>query len=36
MPVFDLYSKRHKAGATPDVYDYDNLPNKLRAQYAFV
>lgn len=33
MPVFDLFSKRHKKKeTTPDVYAYDHIPNKCRVQ----
>jgi hypothetical protein len=34
MTVFDLFSKRQarQRGETPDIYTYDQIPNKLRVQ----
>lgn len=34
MPIFDIFSKRQKRlrGETPDVYQYDTLPDGLRVQ----
>lgn len=34
MPIFDLYSKRRKKknGEMPDVYVYDEVPERLRVQ----
>lgn len=38
MGVFDLFSKRQRRerGEVPDVYTYDNLPNKLRVQIVHI
>lgn len=32
MPVFNLFSKRHKKKTTPDIYAYDRIPSKCRVQ----
>jgi hypothetical protein len=34
MPLLNLFSKRmkHLRGELPDIYRYDDLPNKLRVQ----
>lgn len=38
MAIFDLFSKRQKAfrGEVPDVYSYDNIPEKLRVQIVHI
>lgn len=38
MSIFDLFSKRQKKlrGDVPDVYTYDSIPNKLRAQIVHI
>ncbi|MGR9391456.1 STM4504/CBY_0614 family protein [Rhizobium leguminosarum] len=38
MAVYDLYSKRQQrlSGAEPDVYQYDNIPQKLRVQIIHI
>jgi hypothetical protein len=38
MPIFDLYSKRQRRvrGEMPDVYTYDDLPEKLRVQILHI
>ena len=38
MPITDIYSKRQKKlrGETPDVYQYDNLPEQLRVQIIYI
>ena len=36
MPIYDIYSKRLRKmnGDVPEVYAYDDLPNRLRVQIA--
>ncbi|MBX5084697.1 hypothetical protein HJB56_18305 [Rhizobium lentis] len=38
MPVTDLYSKRQKrlSGAEPDIYQYANIPDKLKVQIVHI
>lgn len=38
MAIFDLFSKRQKQlrGEIPDVYQYDNIPEKLRVQVVHI
>lgn len=38
MAILDLFSKRQKAlrGETPDVFQYDTLPNALRVQIGYI
>ncbi|MGO6950458.1 STM4504/CBY_0614 family protein [Rhizobium johnstonii] len=38
MAVYDLYSKRQQrlSGAEPDVYQYDDIPQKLRVQIIHI
>jgi hypothetical protein len=38
MAIFDLFSKRQKRlrGEMPDVYVYDEMPNKLRVQIVHI
>ena len=38
MPLLDLFSYRKRVadGGTPDVYDYDNLPQSLRVQVIHI
>ena len=38
MPVFDIFSKRQKRirGEVPDVYQYDEIPHKLRVQVIHI
>lgn len=38
MGIFDLFSKRQRRarGEVPDVYVYDDLPNKLRVQIVHI
>jgi hypothetical protein len=38
MPIFNLFSKRQKRlrGEVPDVYQYDDIPQELRAQIIHI
>ena len=38
MPIFDIFSKRQRKlqGETPDVYQYDQLPEQLRIQITYI
>ena len=38
MPIFEIFSKRQKRlrGETPDVYQYDRLPDPLRVQIIHI
>ncbi|MDZ7991923.1 MAG: STM4504/CBY_0614 family protein [Nostoc sp. EfeVER01] len=38
MKVYDIYSKRQKKlrGEVPDLYHYDDIPNKLRIQIIYI
>ena len=38
MPVVDIFSKRQKRlrGETPDVYQYETIPNELRVQVIHI
>lgn len=38
MSIFDLFSKRQKKlrGEVPDVYQYNEIPNKLRVQIIYI
>jgi hypothetical protein len=38
MTVFDLFSKRQKRsrGEVPDVYQYETIPEVLRAQIVHI
>ncbi len=38
MPIYDLYSRRQKRlnGEVPDVYEYDDIPRKMRMQIFYI
>ena len=38
MPVFDIFSKRQKRsrGEVPDEYQYETIPEELRAQVVHI